>query len=135
MPFLSHVQVGISDFERARRFYEAILGELGLCVRDCAPATGWMSWRARESERPLFIIGGPWNKQMPAPGNGPMSAFLAPSRDVVDRCYVLALACGGADEGPPGLRPHYHAHHCDAYFRDPDGNKLCVVRQEPDDRS
>jgi lactoylglutathione lyase len=33
----------------------------------------------------------------------------------------------------PGLRPHYHGHYYGAYFRNPDGNKLCVVcHDEPD---
>jgi catechol 2,3-dioxygenase-like lactoylglutathione lyase family enzyme len=37
------------------------------------------------------------------------------------------LAHGGTCEGPPSLRPEYHAHDCGAYFLDPDGNKLCVA--------
>ena len=40
---------------------------------------------------------------------------------------ALALAQGGSCEGAPGVRAHYHAHYYGAYFRDPDGNKLCVV--------
>lgn len=40
---------------------------------------------------------------------------------------ALALAHGGSTEGAPGLRPDYHADYYGAYFRDPDGNKLCVV--------
>jgi hypothetical protein len=39
---------------------------------------------------------------------------------------------GGSCEGPPGLRPQYHAHYYGAYFRDPDGNKLCVCCHEPE---
>jgi predicted lactoylglutathione lyase len=46
---------------------------------------------------------------------------------VVDRCHALALELGGRDEGAPALRPQYHASYYGAYFRDPDGNKLCVV--------
>ena len=41
--------------------------------------------------------------------------------------HALALAHGGTCDGPPGLRPEYHAHYYGAYFRDPDGNKLCVA--------
>ena len=40
---------------------------------------------------------------------------------------AAALAHGGTCEGSPGLRPEYHAHYYGAYFRDPDGNKLCVA--------
>ena len=51
-------------------------------------------------------------------------------RASVDRCHSAALARGGACEGPPGLRPHYHPNYYGAYFRDPDGNKLCVCCHE-----
>jgi len=49
----------------------------------------------------------------------------------VDRAHATALAQGGACEGPPGLRPHYHADYYGAYFRDPEGNKLCVCCHTP----
>jgi hypothetical protein len=55
-----------------------------------------------------------------------MTAFLATTRDVVDCCHTAALANGGSCAGLPGLRPQYHAHYYGAYFRDPDGNKICV---------
>jgi lactoylglutathione lyase len=64
-----------------------------------------------------------------------MTAFLAAHRATVDRCHALALAHGGRCEGPPGLRPHYHADYYGAYFRDPDGNKLCVVCHTPRERA
>ncbi|OXH86721.1 glyoxalase, partial [Burkholderia multivorans] len=53
------------------------------------------------------------------------------TRAHVDRCHALALQHGGTCEGPPGLRPHYHRDYYGAYFRDPDGNKLCVVCHRP----
>jgi predicted lactoylglutathione lyase len=59
-------------------------------------------------------------------GNGQMVALLAPSRDAVDRAYEMALAHDGSSEGAPGLRPEYHANYYGAYFRDVDGNKICV---------
>jgi lactoylglutathione lyase len=40
------------------------------------------------------------------------------------------MANGGVSEGAPGLRPEYHDHYYGAYFRDPDGNKLCVACHE-----
>ena len=54
-------------------------------------------------------------------------AFLAIDRATVRQAYEIALAHGGVSEGAPGLRPEYHADYYGAYFRDPDGNKLCVV--------
>ena len=56
-----------------------------------------------------------------------MVAFLAESRAIVDQAFSIALANGGTSEGLPGLRPEYHEHYYGAYFRDPDGNKLCVA--------
>jgi predicted lactoylglutathione lyase len=56
-----------------------------------------------------------------------MVAFLADSRQQVDQVHALALASGGTCEGKPGLRPEYHADYYGAYFRDPDGNKLCIA--------
>jgi catechol 2,3-dioxygenase-like lactoylglutathione lyase family enzyme len=76
--------------------------------------------------RPLFLIGRPYNGERAAPGNGQMVALLAPNRDAVDRSHARALANGARSEGEPGLRPHYHPNYYGAYFRDPDGNKLCV---------
>lgn len=130
MSFLSHVHVGVTDIERARRFYDPLMRELGLRLRNVELGNGWIAWKPGDAERPLFIIGWPWNKQQSDPGNGPMTAFLARSREVVDRCYALALASGGTDEGRPGLRPNYHPNYYGAYFRDPDGNKLCVACHE-----
>jgi catechol 2,3-dioxygenase-like lactoylglutathione lyase family enzyme len=59
-------------------------------------------------------------------GNGQMIALLAANRASVDRVHASALANGGSCDGPPGLRPHYHPNYYGAYFRDPEGNKLCV---------
>jgi lactoylglutathione lyase len=56
-----------------------------------------------------------------------MVALLAKSRAVVDQAYTVALASGAISEGPPGMRPEYHANYYGAYFRDTEGNKICVV--------
>ena len=69
----------------------------------------------------------PFDGQAASAGNGTMTAFQAASRDIVDKAHAYALAQGGTDEGTPGLRPQYHPNYYGAYFRDPDGNKLCVV--------
>ena len=61
-----------------------------------------------------------------------MAALLADSRSLVDRAHAIALAHGGHCDGPPGLRPEYHENYYGAYFRDPDGNKLCVACHSPE---
>ena len=93
----------------------------------------WAGWQPSAGPRPLFLIGKPYNQEPHQHGNGQMVAFLAESRAIVDSAHAVALANGGTSEGPPGLRPEYHEHYYGAYFRDPDGNKLCVVCHSPPD--
>lgn len=123
----SHVMVGVSDFDRALRFYQPLLDALGIQLRFVEPDQPWAGWQSSPDPRPLFLIGRPHDQQPHHPGNGQMVAFLARSREQVRQAHALALQAGGHCEGLPGLRPHYHAHYYGAYFRDPDGNKLCVA--------
>jgi len=124
---LSHVYVGINNFEEALPFYTAVMEELGARQRFVDKHRPWAAWQPAEGGRPLFIIGAPYDNQPAACGNGQMLALLATSREMVDRAYEAAREHGGACEGAPGLRPQYHANYYGAYFRDPEGNKLCVV--------
>ena len=127
----SHVFVGVSDFERALRFYQPLMAYLGHPQRFCEPSRPWAGWQTSEAQaRPLFLIGSPYNQQAHAVGNGQMAAFMVQNRAMVDEVYTLALSLGGLCEGAPGLRPEYHAQYYGAYFRDPEGNKLCVVCHE-----
>lgn len=123
----SHVFVGVSDFDRALAFYRALMPVLGNEERFCDPSRPWAGWQSHPGPRPLFVIGRPYDNQAHAAGNGQMIAFLAESRDDVVRAYEVALSHGAKSEGAPGLRPEYHAHYFGAYFRDTEGNKLCVA--------
>ena len=107
-PVLSHVHLGTNDFEPAFRFYSALFTELGLKLRVRDPDKPWAIWQPQVGGRPLFIVGAPYDGAPASAGNGQMVALLASSRAVVDRCHAAALAHGGACEGPPALRPHYH---------------------------
>ena len=123
----SHVFVGVSDFERSLAFYGPLMAALGIAPRFCERDRPWAGWQSSPGPRPLFLIGAPHDRLAHAPGNGQMTAFLADSRARVDQAYAAALLHGGSCAGAPGLRPEYHAHYYGAYFRDPDGNKLCVA--------
>ncbi len=123
---ISHVYVGVSNFERALLFYSAVMAELDCQLKFAEPAKSWAGWVARTQARPLFLIGHPFDGQPHAAGNGQMVALLAPSRAAVDKAHATALEHGAADEGAPSLRPHYHPNYYGAYFRDLDGNKLCI---------
>ena len=54
-------------------------------------------------------------------------AFIAESRRQVDAFYRAALAAGGKDNGPPGLRPQYHANYYAAFVIGPDGHNIEAV--------
>jgi lactoylglutathione lyase len=127
----SHVFVSVSDFERALRFYSPVMDSLGLALRFCERDRPWAGWHSAGGTRPFFVICTPHDGQPHQPGNGQMVAFAAASREVVRTSHQTALDNGGTCEGPPGLRPQYHDHYYGAYFRDPDGNKLCVASHGP----
>ena len=127
----SHIFIGVADFERALAFYTALMDCFRIEPRFCERERPWAGWQSPGTVRPLLLIGKPYDGQPHHPGNGQMVALLAESRALVEDAYRIALAHGGTDEGAPGLRPEYHAHYYGAYFRDPDGNKLCVACHWP----
>lgn len=127
----SHIHLGTADFDRALAFYEPLARALGLVPRFNEPAQRWAGWQRPGHDRPLLIVGQPFDGRPAMPGNGQMVAFLADSHEQVRQVHATALAHGGTCEGPPGPRPHYHAHYYGAYFRDPDGNKLAVACHAP----
>ncbi len=127
---ISHVTIGVNDFGPAFDFYAAIMRELGLALKFCEPQQPWAAWFDPAAARPLLIIGRAFDGHAATAGNGSMVALLAPSRAAVERCHALALELGGQCEGVPGLRAHYHANFYGAYFRDLDGNKLCVCHHD-----
>lgn len=128
---LSHITIGINDFPRAFAFYSDIMEELGFVLKFCDAHKYLAGWMQEGVARPLLLVGRPFNGEAASPGNGPMVALLAANRSAVDRCYKRAIANGGTDEGGPGLRPWYHVNYYGAYFRDPEGNKLCVCCHDP----
>ena len=124
---LSHVTIGTRDRARAEAFYTPIMAVLGLPRRNPAKTGPLIIFTPPHGGRPFFVIADPFDGGAQTAGNGNMVALLAPDRPAVDEIYALALANGGTDEGTPGLRPQYHANYYGAYFRDPDGNKVCIV--------
>ena len=124
---LSHVFIGIRDFDRAMAFYQPLMDALGIPQRFIDRSRPWAGWQSTPGPRPLLLIGHPFDRHPHAPGNGQMVALQAGSRGTVDEAYSTGLAHGGTSEGAPGLRTEYHGDYYGAYLRDPDGNKLCVV--------
>lgn len=127
----SHVTVGVSDLDRAERFYDAVLLPLELRRRPVTPDGGPASacWVGKDHTLPRFYAYIPFDGRPANPGNGSMVAFLAPSPEAVSIAHAAGVATGGSDEGAPGPRPHYGEGYFGAYLRDPDGNKVHIVHR------
>jgi catechol 2,3-dioxygenase-like lactoylglutathione lyase family enzyme len=119
----SHVTLGTNDIGRAEVFYDAVMAVLRHPV--LFKSEGALAYGEPAGEK-LFILT-PFDKKAAQPGNGVHAAFKVDSRAEVDAFHAAALANGGTDEGPPGLRAHYHPNYYGAYVRDPDGNKIQAV--------
>jgi catechol 2,3-dioxygenase-like lactoylglutathione lyase family enzyme len=123
----SHIFTSVTDFERSFKFYDAVMKALDLEQRFCDTSIPWAGWHSEGKSRPFFVICKPYDGQAQDPGNGQMVAFSAKNRAMVRLAYEVAIASGGTSAGEPGLRPQYHANYYGAYFKDPDGNKICVA--------
>jgi catechol 2,3-dioxygenase-like lactoylglutathione lyase family enzyme len=127
----SHITVGTSQMNHAMRFYDAVLAPLGMTRnRTFKIAVSYAPPDFTGVNEPFWVVR-PYDKKNATPGNGVTVAFEAPTRAAVDAFHATALAAGATDEGPPGIRPHYHPDYYGAYVRDLDGNKLCVVCHQP----
>ncbi len=125
MSILSHITLGSNDYERSIDFYDAALAPLRF-TRLPKPE-GKPPVYAVEGEMPHLYLYQPFDGKPASVGNGTHVAFHAQTRTQVDQFYEAAMANGGSDEGPPGLRDHYGPNYYAAYVRDPDGNKLQAV--------
>jgi catechol 2,3-dioxygenase-like lactoylglutathione lyase family enzyme len=112
---LAHVAVNVTDFEAAKRFYLAALEPLGYRVVYEEP--GLLAYLADAQGLDLGI-----GRRDPV--GGAHVAFECDGRATVDAFYTAAMAAGGRDNGPPGLRPQYDANYYAAYVLDPDGNNI-----------
>lgn len=119
MSIFTHVAIGTNDLEKARTFYDSVLGTLGLKrIADLGEAGA--IWG---QDAPSFFVMKPVNGEPATVGNGVTVSFDAPSRAAIDAFHAAALSAGGTDAGLPGTRdwaPNAYA----AYVRDLDGNKL-----------
>ena len=117
---LHHVSVGVTDIERAAKFYDAVLATLGFKrVADYAPhAIGY------GTDRPEFWIGGAHDGKPVSVGNGTHLGFIARSKAQVHKFHEVALVQGGSNNGEPGPRADYGPDYYGAFIYDLDGNKL-----------
>lgn len=127
---LDHIGFPVSDYERSKAFYKAVLEPLGLRLlmeRDLSDYDGPAGYAGFGAERPQFWIG--TGKVL----SGRLHiAFAAADRAQVRAFYEAAIKAGAKDNGPPGLRPHYHANYYGAFVLDPDGHNVEAVSHLPE---
>lgn len=117
---IGHVSLGVHDLPLALTLYDAIFSVLGFVrVWENAGGVGFAEPGGKERFA-LFSRPG----QVVVPGAGFHVAFVAPSPAAVDAFYAAALAAGGEDRGPPGLRMDYEPTYYAAFVTDLDGYKI-----------
>jgi catechol 2,3-dioxygenase-like lactoylglutathione lyase family enzyme len=125
---IDHISVGVSDLERAARFYQMALAPLGLSRLVTRPATigfgksypeFWINLRANMAPAPLE--------------SGVHICLRAKSVGDIDAFHAAALNAGGRSDGAPGLRPHDRVRYYAAFVIDPDGNRIEAVTFPADD--
>lgn len=119
---LAYTVIGANNKENALEFYDAVLGELG-AKRTFANER--LQFYSGAEGGAMLGVGTPSNLEAASFGNGSMPALAAADREAVDRVYNKAIEMGATCEGAPGERmPTFYG----AYFRDTEGNKLCVCK-------
>ena len=119
-----HVGLNVRDYETSKRFYDAALAVFGYgVVMEFPHACGYGPAGSRSSGSPSG------SRSAPAAH----VAFASPDRATVDAFHEAALAAGGTDNGPAGIREEYHEHYYGAFVLDPDGNNVEAVCHKPDE--
>jgi catechol 2,3-dioxygenase-like lactoylglutathione lyase family enzyme len=128
---IDHLGMPVSDLAQSTEFYLKALAPFGISIimQVSAEQTGEGAAVGFGSKgKPFFWIGEGFH----AAGKQYIHvAFTAQNRDEVDAFYQAAILAGGKNNGPPGLRPHYHANYYGAFVLDPDGNNVEAVCHAP----
>jgi catechol 2,3-dioxygenase-like lactoylglutathione lyase family enzyme len=119
---IDHISVGVSDLDRAARFYEVTLASLGLSRLVTRPRTIGFG-----KAYPEFWINLRADMARVAPDSGVHICLRAKSTAEVDAFHAAALNTGGGCDGAPGLRPHDRVRYYAAFVTDPDGNRIEAV--------
>lgn len=127
---LDHLGFPVSDYARAKAFYETALKPLGYgLIMEATPeqtGEGYACGFGPEGRAQFWIAEGG------APDKHLHIAFAAKSRAEVRAFYEAALAAGARDNGPPGVREIYHPTYYGAFVLDPDGHNIEAVCHAPD---
>jgi catechol 2,3-dioxygenase-like lactoylglutathione lyase family enzyme len=121
----SHVMIGTNDLDRAKTFYDAVLGTLGV-----PPARVDRHRIFYMTPSGVFSVSLPIDGQPATVANGGTIGFACSSHDQADAWHAAGIANGGVSiEDPPGVREGPTGNLYLAYLRDPDGNKICALHR------
>lgn len=120
---IDHIGLAVSDPEKSKAFYSRCLAPLG--IKLVMDVQGWSGFG--RNDKPDFWFGAHGTVQHPM-----HIAFRADNRQQVDAFYEAALAAGGRDNGPPGIREIYHPNYYGAFVFDPDGHNIEAVCHKPE---
>ncbi|MCF8477526.1 MAG: VOC family protein [Pseudolabrys sp.] len=123
---IDHVSVPVRDLAAAIRFYEAVLGALGMTRLETRPATVGFGKKYPEFWINLRADMAAVEAQSGA-RTGAHVCFRAREPAIVDAFHAAAVAAGGTSDGAPGLRPQHGEGYYAAFIRDPDGNRVEAV--------
>ena len=118
-----HIGLGVSDYATSKAFFLKALQPLGYGVVMEGPYGVGLG----PTGKPLL-----WLSQSPEKPAHLHLAFAASNRKQVEAFYRAAIEAGGKDNGPPGLRPHYHPHYYGAFVIGPDGHNVEAVCHQPE---
>ncbi len=121
----SHIMIGTNDLQRAKAFYDAVLGALGV-----PPATVDGHRIFYRTPTGVFSVTKPIDGEPATCANGMTIGFAAASTAQADAWHAAGLAAGGRScEDPPGVREGRAGRLYLAYLRDPDGHKICALHR------
>lgn len=126
----SHMMIGSNDIERSKRFYDAVLGVVGVGepMRNLNKS-GQVRLFYRHNGN-TFSVTQPINGEPATVANGTTLGFACDSPEQVKAFHDVAIANGGTSvEEPPGIREGSVGKMYLAYVRDPDGHKLCALHR------
>jgi catechol 2,3-dioxygenase-like lactoylglutathione lyase family enzyme len=126
---LSHIMVGTDDVEKAKAFYDKVLGTLGISP---GSVDRHLDGRLRvryPTPSGMFAVTQPIEGKA-IPANGCTIGFAASSPEQVKAWHDAGVAAGGKSiENPPGVREAAAGKALSRLSGDLEGNKICALHR------
>jgi catechol 2,3-dioxygenase-like lactoylglutathione lyase family enzyme len=114
-----HVTIRVGDGAASERFYDTVLGSIGIEKSGEGDVFG--------DGCPEFAEWGEFSIAEGDPTTGLHIGFCAWSRDDVDKFWQTGVDAGYRSDGEPGPRPEYGPDYYGGFVLDPDGNSIEAV--------